>query len=362
MLPGGLFNTRYESDMAIMRTRTQWVLLALGTAVLFSIPLFASSYWVSWLSMLGITIVAVLGLHVLTGLCGQFSIGHAAFMAVGAYAVAILTVRSGWNGWLCLPISGLSAGVVGLLFGLPCFRLRGFYLAISTLAASFIILWFVEHYTSVTGGYSGLGLEPLRLGPIDFANRNAFYALTMVIMIVATFFAKNIQRTAAGRAFVAIRDNELAAEVSGIAIFRYKMLAFFIGCVFAGLAGWLWAYSQLRVNPNQFELMNSMWYVGMLIIGGWGSTAGVYMGATFLGLLEVMLNDYINPFLVDNLPADWARQLPVAMGLIVFGLVIVLFMMFQPRGLYYRWEKFKTYYRLQPYSYWGGRSESDKSS
>jgi len=353
VLPGGIFNTKYESDLAILRTKMQWIILGLALVIVFTIPLHASPYWLAWFSRLAITVVAVLGLHILTGLCGQISIGHAAFIGVGSYAVAILTVKSGVNGWLCLPISALAAGVVGVFFGLPAFRLKGFYLAISTLAASYIIVWCFEYFEPVTGGFSGLGLDPLTLGSIDFSTRGSFYILTVVILLFATLFAKNIQRTSAGRAFVAIRDNELAAEVSGIPIFRYKMLAFFIGCMFAGVAGWLWAYSQLRVNPDQFSLMDSMWYLGMIIIGGWGSTTGVFMGATFLRLLEVLLSDYINPWLTDVLPSGWTQQIHVAMSLILFGLVIIVFMLFEPRGLYYRWEKLKIYYRFHPYSFFG---------
>lgn len=350
MLPGGVYSTKHESDLAILRTRTQWLLLGLGLVLLFTAPLFANSYWLSWLTRLGITIVAVLGLHILSGLCGQISIGHAAFMGVGAYTVAILTAQVGLNSWLCLPICGLCAGLVGLLFGLPCFRLKGFYLAISTLAASYIIIWCFQHFTSVTGGFMGLSLDSLKLGPIDLSGRAPFYCLTMAFVVVAAYFAKNIQRTAAGRAFVAIRDNELAAEVSGIPVFRYKMLAFFIGCVFAGVAGWLWAYSQLRVNPDQFRLYDSMWYVGMLIIGGWGSTTGVFFGAVFLRLLEVFV-DHVAPPLASAFPS-LAMQIHVSFGLILFGVIIVLFIVLEPRGLYYRWEKFKAYYRLHPYAHW----------
>jgi len=351
VLPGGIFNTKYEADAAIFRTRLQWIVLGLLLVLVFTLPVWTSNYWLAWFTRLAITIIAVLGLHVLTGLCGQISIGHAAFVGVGAYAVAILTVKSGLNGWVCLPISAIAAGVVGLFFGLPCFRLKGFYLAISTLAASYIIVWCFEYFESVTGGFSGLPLEPLTLGGIDFSGRGSFYVLAVIILVAATFFAKNIQRTAAGRAFVAIRDNELAAEVSGIAIFRYKMLAFFIGCLFAGVAGWLWAYSQLRVNPDQFSLMDSMWYLGMIIVGGWGSTSGVFFGAFFLKLLEILLSDYINPWLTDILPSSWTQQIHVAMSLIVFGLVIIGFMIFQPRGIYYLWERFKINYRFHPYSF-----------
>jgi branched-chain amino acid transport system permease protein len=330
----------------------QWVLLAAGIALLFSIPLFASSYWLTWLTKVGITIVAVLGLHILTGLCGQVSMGQAAFMGVGAYAVAILTTKVGLNGWLCLPISALSAGLVGLVFGLPCFRLKGFYLVISTMAASFIIIWCFKQFGSVTGGFVGIGLEPLKLGPVDLGNRSSFFCLTMGIMIAATLLAKNIQRTAPGRAFVAIRDNELAAEVSGIPVFRYKMLAFFIGCVFAGVSGWLWAYSQLRISPDQFRLMDSMWYLGMLVIGGWGSTTGVFFGVISLRLLEIAISDYIAPPLADAVPS-LAQQIRVSMSLVVNGLVIIIFIMVERRGLYYRWQKLKAFYRLYPYS--GGR-------
>jgi branched-chain amino acid transport system permease protein len=348
MLPGGVFSTNYGSEMAIIRTRMQWVLFAAGIALLFSTPLLASSYWLTWMTRVGITIVAVLGLHILTGLCGQVSMGQAAFMGVGAYAVAILTTKAGVNGWLCLPISALSAGLVGLVFGLPCFRLKGFYLVISTMAASFIIIWCFKHLGSVTGGFVGMSLEPLKLGPIDLSNRSSFFCLTMGIVIIATVLAKNIQRTAPGRAFVAIRDNELAAEVNGIPVFRYKMLAFFIGCVFAGVAGWLWAYSQLRINPDQFRLIDSMWYLGMLVIGGWGSTTGVFFGVISLSLLGTVISDYIAPPLADAIPS-LAEQIRVSMSLVVNGLVIIIFIMVERRGLYYRWQKLKAFYRLYPY-------------
>ena len=354
MLPGGVFSTRFESDIAILRTRMHWLLLGLGLVGVFTLPLYANVYWLSWATKLVITVVAVLGVHILTGLCGLFSIGQAAFVGVGAYTVAILTSDYGLNAWLCLPICGLSAGVVGLFFGLPCFRLRGFYLAISTLAASYIIIWCIEHFTSVTGGYIGKGVDPLTLGGIDFGSRGAFYCLAVTVMILCTVIAKNIQRTATGRAFVAIRDNELAAEVSGIPIFRYKMVAFFIGCMFAGLAGWLWAYSQLWIAPYQFTLLDSIWFVGMLIIGGWGSTAGVFMGASFLRLIEILI-DHIAPSLAGAFPS-LAREIHIALSLILYGLVILLFLMFVPNGLYSRWEKLKTYYRLYPYSFSAGSS------
>jgi branched-chain amino acid transport system permease protein len=350
MLPGGVFNTKYQLDLAILRTRLQWLLLGLGLVAAFTVPLYVSSYWLGQLTGLAVTIVAVLGLHVLTGLCGQISIGHAAFMGVGAYTVGILATNYGVNGWLCLPICALSAGVVGLVFGLPSFRLKGFYLAVSTLAASFIIVWCIKHFDSFTGGYRYKSVEPLSIGGMEFYSNAAFYSLVFLLLLLATYFAKNIQRTAAGRAFVAIRDNELAAEVNGINIFRYKMLAFFIGCAFAGVAGWLWTYQQTTITPGDFQISESLRYIGVLIVGGWGSTAGVFLGATFLWFLDVMIKDQIVPALIETFPS-WAGQLPY-MGAIVLGVVVIAFVLLEPRGLAYRWEKIKTYYRLHPYSFW----------
>jgi branched-chain amino acid transport system permease protein len=342
MLPGGVFNQTYAKDVAILRTRTQWLILAAALAFMALVPLFANDYWLGWLTKLFITIITVLGLHVLTGLCGQFSIGHAAFVGVGAYTVAILTTKYGVSGWLCLPISALVTGLVGLLFALPCFRLKGFYLAVSTLAASFIIVWCMRHFSSITGGLEGLDVAPLKIGGADLTYNRPSYLLAGVILVIATYCAKNIQRTATGRAFVAIRDNELAAEVNGIHVFRYKMLAFFISCLFAGVAGWLWANTRMRVTPDQFTLNDSIWYFGMLVVGGMGSTAGVYFGAVFLRTLQVII-DQIAPML-------HSVQLILALNLVVFSAVIALFLIFESRGIAHLWEKVKLQYRLHPFS------------
>lgn len=342
MLPGGVYNQSYASDVAIVRTRTQWLMLLAALAFVFSIPAFADDYWLGWLTKLFTVIVAVLGLHILTGLCGQFSIGHAAFVGVGAYTAAILTTKYGLSGWLCLPLSALVAGLVGVFFALPCFRLKGFYLAVSTLAASFIIIWCLRHFASVTGGLEGLNVGTLTFAGVDLTYNQPAYWLAAGVMVVATYCAKNIQRTSTGRAFVAIRDNELAAEVNGIAVFRYKMLAFFISCLFAGVAGWLWANTQMRVTPDQFTLNDSIWYFGMLVMGGMGSTAGVFFGATFLRLLRVII-DQIAP-MINSV------QLVLALNLVVFSGVIVLFLMFEPRGMAHLWEKVKLQYRLHPFS------------
>jgi branched-chain amino acid transport system permease protein len=350
MLPGGVFSTRYQADMAVLRTKTQWLLLAIFIALIFCVPVFANNYWLGWLTRLAIVIIAVTGLHILIGLAGQVSLGHAGFVLLGAYVPAVLGAKWGINGWLCLPISIALAGVVGVLFGLPCFRLKGLYLAISTLAASYIIRWMLLHFSSLTGGFRGISTQPLMLGGIDFRSRGALYAMTIVMLILATIIAKNIQRTSTGRAFVAIRDNELVAQVGGIAIFRYKMLAFFIACMFAGLAGWLWSYAQPRLTPDSFTSGDSMLWLGILIIGGMGSTTGVYMGTVFIKGIQLLFSDYVNPFIANFLPSTITQQVHTALSLIVVGMIIVAFMLYEPHGLYSRWQKIKAYYRMYPYS------------
>ncbi len=346
MLPSGVFDTKYETDMAILRTKMQWAITIAAIAFLFIVPFIASDFWLTWFIGLSVVILAVLGLHILTGLCGVFSIGQAAFMGVGAYVTAILAGRYGVSGWFCLPIAALSAGLVGVFFGLPSFRLKGFYIAIASLAANFIILWVIRYFDDWTGGGGGMGVAPLELGGFVFSSRWSIYLVGITLVLLGTYFAKNIQRMPMGRAFVAIRDNELAAEVGGINIFRYKMMAFFIGCMYAGVAGWLLAYSQFWIVPDQYQINNSIWYFGMLAIGGMGSTTGVFLGVLFLKSLEVVI-DKITPLVP-------VAGFEISMSLIVFAVVILAFLIFEPGGLYSRWQKFKSYYRLRPYSYRGG--------
>lgn len=347
MLPSGIFNVKLEQDVAILRTKTQWFLLILGLVILFTTPLYLSDYWLRWIIYIGIASIAVLGLHVLTGLCGQISIGQAAFVGVGAYTTAILTSKASLSPWLALPLAGIMAGLVGLIFGAPSLRIKGFYLAMSTLAAQAIIIWCFLNIDWL-GGTNGMSLKPLTLGGLSLRDPGVFFFLTMGILIVMTFFAKNLQRTKTGRAFIAIRDNELAAEVMGINLFLYKLLAFFIGCFFAGIAGWLWAYSQNYVSALSFGVTESVWYLGMLIIGGVGSTTGALLGTSGIKFLDIIV-DHFGRIIKDY--TSLGSTFVSGFGLVLFGVVVILFMIFEPRGLYHRLERFKSTYRLYPYSY-----------
>jgi branched-chain amino acid transport system permease protein len=345
-LPSGTFNQSYAQDMAILRTRTQWVVLFALLAFLFACPLFFSDRMLTLMTIIGITVIAVHGLNILTGYCGQISLGHAGFMAVGGYTSAILCTKLGWSFWAALPCAALMAGMVGILFGLPSLRVKGFYLIMATIAAHFIIIWVILQLYGITGGIFGLAVPKPEIGGFVLESKASYFYLVMIIACLATFFAKNIVRTRAGRAFIAIRDNDLAAEVMGINLWAYKLLAFFIGCVFAGVAGSLLVHYYAWASVDQFPFMNSVWYLGMLIVGGMGSTAGAIFGAVSLKLLDELVT-IVGPIL----SAIVAPQAAASLGLIMRGLVIIIFLIFEPRGLAHRWQMVKAYYRLWPFSH-----------
>jgi branched-chain amino acid transport system permease protein len=298
------------------------------------------------MTIIGITIISVHGLNILNGYCGQISIGHVAFMAVGGYTSAVLCAKLGWSFWAALPCSALMAGMVGLLFGLPSLRVKGFYLIMATIAAHFIIIWVIIQLRNVTGGADGMAVPRPEIGGFVFKSKASYFYLVMIIACLATFLAQNIVRTRAGRAFIAIRDNDLAAEVMGVNLWTYKLLAFFIGCVFAGVAGSLLVHYFAFASPTQFPFMDSVWYLGMLIVGGEGSIAGAIFGAVSLKLLDELVT-IVGPIL----SAVVAAQAAASLGLIMRGLVIILFLIFEPRGLVHRWEMIKAYFKLWPFSY-----------
>ena len=348
-LPCGTRNYTYGEDMAIVRTRTHWVLLFAFLIALFLAPLYFNDYWLGVGNLIGITLIAAIGLNILVGYCGQLSIGHAGFIAVGAYTAAILTNRLEMPFLVGLISAGLVSGVIGLVFGIPSVRVKGFYLAITTIAAQFIIIWVINHW-GITGGFLGIKVPYASIGPIVFRSESSQFYLIFVIAAICIFLAKNLARTKVGRAFIAIRDNELAAEVMGINLLYYKLLAFFIGCFLAGIAGALLAHWIGFMNAEQFSFTESILYIGMIIIGGLGTSLGPIFGVVFIRVLQQVLTIELVPFLEKTftaLPAGFATGVTP----MLFGLVIVLFLILEPRGLAHRWALFKAAYRLWPFSY-----------
>ena len=347
MIPCGTFNSSYAEDMAVIRTRFQWGLLIALLLFLFAIPLFANERLLNFMIMLAITIISVQGLNILTGYAGQLSLGQSAFMAVGAYTSAMLTVNLGWSFWAALPCAGLSAAITGIIFGLPAARIKGFYLAMATLAAHFIIIYFILVLPDYTGGAVGMPVSAPQLGSISLAASENFYFVAVGLAVIMTYFTKSLVRTKPGRAFIAIRDNDIAANVMGINIFSYKLLAFAICSFYAGIAGSLLVHYIRYATTDAFPLMNAIWYVGMIIIGGLGSVLGSILGVLMLnGLGEV--TSMIMPWMSSS---PLGVQRVASLTYIFYAVVIMLFIIFEPRGLAHRWEIFKTSYRGWPFSY-----------
>ena len=468
--PAGIFDTAYEEDMAIDRTRRDKLWKNLAFAALLLVPLLSGSgplglkligdQYVGLIARIAIFVIAVQGLNLLVGYTGQISLGHAAFMAIGAYGSAILARELGFSFWTALPASALLTGLIGLLFGLPSLRVKGFYLAMATLAAQFIIPWVLRYpLEDLTGGTRPLTVPAPMIGPIapyaedeleeagllsyqagdayfvdvisvelrgltgepptlalrnpagdvvpagdinmtvmrdaedrvtgfsyiaskagayqveletdeqtgafkavvrrskalSFATDIAMYYIVVPLSVLLMFLARNIIRTRTGRAFISVRDNDLAAELLGINAFTYKLRAFFLSAVYAGVAGCLLAFERNSLSLNAFELDVSIEMLAMLIIGGAGFPLGALFGVTFIRLLQEALIPMLRPSLSDWLPQLFpfvdAVNITSAINPIVFGGALILFLVLEPRGIAHRWEVFKVAWKIRPYSY-----------
>lgn len=348
-LPCGTFNAEYREDMAILRTRTHWGLAIAAIVLLFTLPSYLSNTWLIVANFIGIWIVATLGLSLLTGYCGQISLGQAGFMAAGAFSCAALVNYGGLSYWPALIVAAFFTGGIGLIFGIPSLRVKGFYLAIITLAAHFIILFVILHIPALQGTM-GLNIAPPHIGSVTFDSHHNFFYLIMGVVIIMTIITKNIVRTKPGRAFIAIRDNDLAAEMMGVDVFRYKLIAFFICAVYAGLAGGLMLGYITHAHIDEYPFMDSVWCLGFLIVGGLGSVAGTIMGVVFLRVFSQLTYMYLAPLATLLMPAGMGTA-GFGIGPFTYGLIIILFLIFEPRGLYHRWEIFKSWYRLWPFAY-----------
>ncbi|MFP4070841.1 MAG: branched-chain amino acid ABC transporter permease [Desulfovibrionales bacterium] len=343
----GLFFTSYEHEDRIFTTGFQKLCMAVFLVLLLVGPLFLNFYLVSILTFINIAIVGAVGLNLLTGFCGQISLGHGAFIGVGAYATAVCA-QFGIPFVPALLIGGFTAALVGMIFGLPSLRLKGIYLAISTLAAQLILEYVFLHWGSMTGGANGMAVPaPQMFGFVFDTDLRMFY-LTLAVTVVAVIMVTNIVRTRHGRAFVAIRDFYLSAENVGINLFWLKLQAFAVSSFLAGVAGGLWAYFTLYITPEQFGIGLSISYLAMIIIGGMGSVLGSIFGAVFITLLPEVLN--ISASAAGEFLPDLSTHL-LALKEGIFGLVLVLFLIFEPEGLVHRWRLIKAYWKLYPFAY-----------
>lgn len=351
--PAGDFDRSYQQDMSFIRKPWQWVLLFATIAVAFSIPMWGNNYLKVTANRMAYTIIAVQGLNILTGYTGQISLGQAAFMLVGGYVSALLSSHLNLHPFITIPLAGLGAGLFGLIFGLPSLRVKGFYLAMATLAAQFIIPWMSRQtFKEYLGGTNGqIGVIVPQLGSYVFDSGTKMLPVSLTMLLITSVIAFNVSRTRLGRAFVAVRDNDLAAELLGVNPFGYKLRSFFIAAVYAGLAGALKAHSQRAIGTELgYGLEESIFFLGMLVIGGLGTNLGPFLGAIFVIVIED-LGAVVGSALLAVLPAELAGNVSSAFKPIFFGLALMLFLIFEPRGLAHRWTLIKAAWRLRPFSY-----------
>ncbi len=347
-MESGIFHTTYQQDLTLRRTPAQKARLALFIAFVLIFPFFADNYYLTIANQMAIAAVGAVGLNILVGFTGQISLGQGAFMAVGAYVAAALTLRLGLPFWLTIPLAAFVTALVGAIFGVPSLRLKGLYLAIATLAAQQIIEWIITHWDAVTGGVEALVIPAPTLFGLTLDTQFRFYWVSVTVAAITVLFTINLFRTRVGRAFVAIRDQDIAAEVMGVDIFRFKVLAFAVSSFFVGTAGALTAHYTTIISWERFTIETSILYLAMIIIGGLGSVSGSVYGAAFMTLL---------PAVISNLGRTLGGILP-GLGQIlpfiqqaIFGLTIILFLVFEPEGIAKLWRDVKDYFRLWPFSY-----------
>lgn len=336
-----IFKTRYEQDINLVQHGGQLFWYGVLGVVLLIAPTFVSPYVLTQLSQICIYAIIGFGLMLLVGFTGQLSLGHAAFVAVGAYTQAVL-VTAGVPFFVGIIAAGLFAAVVGVIVGLPALRVKGLYLGIATLAFGTIIEEIIARAEGITGGNAGLMVPPVQLFGMRFADGPAFYYLCLAIAICACLVLVNLLRSPTGRAFVAIRDSEISAQSMGVNLAVYKTMSFAISAAFAGVAGALYAHNIRFLSPDQFTVVQSIEMIMMVMIGGLGSIHGAVYGAIFLIALPQAINA-IKPFLPMFLSEATGLQ-PT-----IFGLVLILVVLFEPLGIYGAWLKTRAYFDLFPF-------------
>lgn len=347
----GVFKSTYPADMAIYTIPLdRWMVIAILILGFVVVPLTFGDYLLGSIMIpFLIFSLSALGLNLLTGFAGQISLGHAAFMAVGAYASFNLASRTDLPLIVCFLGAGLITALFGLIFGIPSLRIKGFYLAVATLAAQFTIEWVITHVAWISGEnvLGSIDTPPMRILGRTIDTPVEKYLLTLTVVAALTLFAKNLLRSKVGRSWMGIRDMDVAAEVIGINVFRNKLLVFAVSSFYAGVSGALLAFCYLgSVQITEFELLLSFRILGMIIIGGLGSILGSYLGAAFIVVLPIVINRVVSAFAAVVL-----SDLLANIELMIFGGLIMLFLIVEPYGLAKLLRTTKEKLRLWPFPY-----------
>ncbi len=349
-LPSGVFFQSHAVERALLRTPLQRMWLVGLLLALVALPWAANDYWLGVLTLAGVTLVAVLGLQITVGMAGQLNLGQSAFVGVGAFVAAALAAQ-GFSLWVCIPAAAFAAGAVSIVFGLPAVRIKGFYLALTTIAAQIMFpIVMIRLPERWFGGTAGLPVDPPLVFGVAADTPRAIYWLVLAVAAIAFLGAANLQRSRIGRAFRAMHDNDIASSVIGVDLARTKILAFFAGAFFAGLSGALYAYYVRYVSTEQFTLWLSVWYVGMLIVGGLHKPLGAVLGVLAITALHEGVHA-TGALVLAGLSgiANVSGGTVFALTNVVLGGVIVLMLLFEPLGLQRRWALLKAAYRIWPY-------------
>jgi branched-chain amino acid transport system permease protein len=345
----GDIKSNYIQDQAIFNTKIiRFFMIILVTSFGLS-GFFLSKFSLHLLITIGIAIIGAIGINIISGFTGLISLGHGAFIGVGAYTAAILGDKMGIPFIISLFLSGLFTSCTGIIFGLPSLRIKGLYLLMATMAAQVIINFLMINWRSLTKGVYGYAVAPASICGLVFDTEVKFYYLVFILVLVFVFLATNIMRSRYGRAFVAIRDQDIAADLIGINLFKYKAIAFAIGSFYAGISGALTAHYLRVISPEHFPFWLSIEYLTMIIVGGLGSIMGSIYGAVFITLLPEWLRILLENYMVKLIPS--AKDAFPQFREILFGIIIISFLIFEPHGLAEIHRRIKKYFKLWPFRY-----------
>jgi branched-chain amino acid transport system permease protein len=346
----GYFRTRYEQDLTLLGTGLERVSLAAFALLLLGFPFVASAFQLDLACQVFLACVGALSLMLLTGYSGQISLGHAGLIAAGAFTVGILFRETNAPFWITLPAAALVGALLGIIFGLPSLRLRGLYLAVSTLALHFVVIYLGGEYEARRGFSTGIVIDPPTIAGVSISDGRVWYFILLAAAVVTLLACLNLLRARSGRAWRAIRAHETVAEALGIGIASYKVLAFVISSAITAVAGALFAYYRGFVSVEAFSLFLTIQYLAMVIVGGMGSLLGALLGAAFVTLFP-----YVIEVALLALPnAQRYASLLFAVNYAAFGLVMILFLIFEPLGLVGIWHRIQSYFLLWPFKHRSG--------
>lgn len=344
----GEFRTTYQADMTIFPTPLARRVAVGSVLLLLLAPLCFDAYYLNLLIQIGYYGIAALGLNIVVGFTGQISLGHAAFFGLGAFASAWINNNFGIPVFFAVPLAGLLTMAIGLMVGIPAGRIKGLYLAIATLASQYILEDFFARAEWFTGGSAGAMANPFSIFGYAMNSDKSFFYVVLFYVVVMFVAGANLMRSRDGRAFVAVRDHYLSAEIMGINLNKYRILSFGISSFYAGIGGALFGHYLGFVSAEGFTLLLSIQFLGMVIIGGLGSVMGAMLGTIFMVLLPEVMEFGVH--LVGSESTALTQALAYIKEMAI-GLAIILFLIFEPDGLAHRWRMIKNYWKLYPFSY-----------